>query len=74
MRYEVTVRIRRIVVDTVDLILDAENNDEAFDKIEGVLSEYPQGHEVKGVHYCLTRDRWQEDAEILDANLTENLA
>ena len=70
MRYEVTVKIRRIVVDTVDLILDADSNDEAFDKIEGVLNEYPEGHDVPDVHYCLTRDRWQEDAEILDANLT----
>ena len=73
MRYEVTIKVRRVVVDTIDLIVDAQNNNEAFDKIEGVLSEYPGGHDVKGVPYCLTRDRVQESAEIVDANLTENV-
>ena len=41
MRYEVTVKVRRIVIETIDLILDAKDNDEAFDKIEEVLTSFP---------------------------------
>ena len=74
MRYEVTVKVRRIVIETIDLILDAKDNEEAFLKIEEVLTSFPEGHNVDGVPYCFVKDRWQEDGEILDANLTENVA
>lgn len=46
--------------------MDVEDADQAIEKVEEVLSDYPEPHAGTSVLRCLTEDKMTEDIEILE--------
>lgn len=64
-RFPLVATVHRTVTDTVTLIVEAENEFEAFVTAEAVLEKFPDEHGEEGVPYCYIEDRTYNSAEVL---------
>lgn len=65
-RFPLTASVRRVVIDTVSLRVAARNKEEAHDKAEKALMEFPGPHYVPGVDYCYIENREHKDNEVIE--------
>lgn len=64
-RFPLVATVTRRVTDTVTLIVEADNEFEAFVKAEDALEKFPDAHFEEGIPYCYIEDRTYNDAEVL---------
>lgn len=55
--FELQAVVKRQVVDTISLTVEAKNLSEAYTKAEEALSVYPEPLDVPGVSYMYVEDR-----------------
>jgi len=70
-RFPLVATVQRVVTDTITLIVEADNEFEAFVKAEDVLESFPENHIIDGVPYCYIEDREYNDNTVLKIEIQE---
>lgn len=65
MKIELDVEVRRQVLDTIWVVVEADDVDDAISKVEEALSNFPAPHTAEGVQRCLTTNREFESIEVI---------
>jgi len=64
-RFFITAEVRREVLDSVSLAVDADSLDEAFGEADKVLQDYPDKSAGSYVPYCYINNRMYLSNEIV---------
>jgi outer membrane protein assembly factor BamD (BamD/ComL family) len=64
-KYRFGAEVRRELLDTLSVNVEAASEDEAREKATRVLKQYPKKHDIEGVDYVYTENREHLDASIV---------
>lgn len=71
-KFALEATIKRVVIDTVSLHVEADNEDEAYEKARQTLSVFPDPVDVDGIPYCYIENRENCEAEIINIKEEED--
>ncbi len=69
--YLIEATVKRVVIDEIELKVEAESVDEAMNKATLVLDSYPDSHTESGISYCYTRRRDNLSTDLIQLSLKE---
>lgn len=64
-KYPLTAIVDRSVSDTIDLVVEAEDEGQAYQTARKVLSIFPDPHTDIGVRSCYIRQRLYQNNEVM---------
>lgn len=67
-----TAKVRRTVIDTVSLVVTAEDTQEGYQLAREVLKVFPDVHGVDGVNYCYIENRENISSTLLEIKKERN--
>lgn len=70
-RYQLKAVVKRVVLDTISLAVDAENINDALEKGRRVLDSFPDPHHVPDVPYCYIENRENCHTELISLDEKE---
>lgn len=73
-KYKLQALVRRTVIDTISLDVEAKSPDEALSKATRVLESFPSEHSVEGCSYAYIENRQNQDSEVLEIESRETPA
>lgn len=72
MKYRFAGIVDRMVTDEVELILEADDEGEAFLRARQVLDKFPEPHDVDDVYFCYVNKRYYHSPELYDLKEISN--
>lgn len=71
-RFPLKAVTKRVVTDTVSVVVEAKTLDSAIDRARQALDKYPNEHEVPGISFCRVENRENGDVNILSIEEEED--
>lgn len=72
-KFELVGRVKHSITDIVSLVVEAENEGEAFEKARDVLKTFPQENNVPDVPYCYIEHRIFNDTTVEDVQRLDEM-
>lgn len=73
MKYQMVGVVERIVTDIVTLTVEADTEEQAYEKSRAVLISFPNPHGEDGVPFCyVDKRKYHEPTEIIDIYMQED--
>lgn len=64
--YPLIAQVKKIVIDTVTMNVQADCELEAFYIAEKALAKFPEAHDEEGISYCYIENRETIHSEVID--------
>lgn len=72
MKFQFTGKVRRVVEDTISVVVDSDTETDAYEKAEKVLKMFPKEHTEEGVPFCYIENRDYLETEVIDLDMRED--
>ncbi len=71
-KFVLSAKVKRVVIDTVSLHVEADNETDAHIKAYRVLDTFPDPHDEVGVGYCYIEHRENGPADVIEITEEED--
>lgn len=65
-KYRFVGTVFRQVTDTISVVVECDDELEAYNKARTVLEDFPKPHDVEGVPFCFVENRELHEPHLLD--------